>query len=82
MIRQVSLIIPSYNDNSKLIKLLKSIPDWVSIPNEIIVVDSSHSEPFIPEDVSMFSQKHDIKMTKGDDTLANVQRVNYIVYHQ
>lgn len=61
MIRQVSLIIPSYNDNSKLIKLLKSIPDWVSIPNEIIVVDSSHSEPFIPEDVSMFSQKHDIK---------------------
>lgn len=61
MIRQVSLIIPSYNDNSKLIKLLTSIPDWEAIPNEIIIVDSSYNEPLIPEDVLIFSQKHDIK---------------------
>ena len=61
MIRQVSLIIPSYNDNSKLIKLLKSISYWEAIPNEIIIVDSSHNEPLIPEDILIFSQKHDIK---------------------
>lgn len=61
MIRQVSLIIPSYNDNSKLIKLLTSIPDWEAIPNEIIIVDSSYNEPLIPKDVLIFSQKHDIK---------------------
>ena len=40
MIRQVSLIIPSYNDNSKLIKLLTSIPDWEAIPNEIIIFET------------------------------------------
>jgi len=61
MIKQASLIIPSYNDNSKLIKLLTSMPDWEAIPNEIIIVDSSHNEPLIPEDILIFFQKHDIK---------------------
>jgi glycosyltransferase involved in cell wall biosynthesis len=60
MIRQVSLIIPSYNDNSKLIKLLTSIPNWEIIPSEIIVVDSSRSELLIPEDFIAFTEKLDI----------------------
>ena len=60
MIRQVSLIIPSYNDNSKLIKLLTSIPNWEIIPTEIIVVDSSRSKPLIPEDFIAFTEKLDI----------------------
>ena len=62
MIRPISLIIPSHNDASNLMQLLKSIPDWEIIPSEIIIVDSSDSQPLIPKDFVFFTQKLDIKI--------------------
>ena len=62
MIRSISLIIPSHNDMSNLMQLLTSIPEWEIIPSEIIIVDSSDSQPLIPKDFVFFTQKLDIKI--------------------
>tara|TARA_B100000795_G_C22799001_1_gene440830 strand:+ start:1131 stop:2111 length:981 start_codon:yes stop_codon:yes gene_type:complete len=62
MIRPISLIIPSHNDVSNLMQLLTSIPDWEIIPSEIIIVDSSDSQPLIPKDFVFFTKKFDIKI--------------------
>jgi glycosyltransferase involved in cell wall biosynthesis len=63
MIRDVSLIIPSQNAEKKLFKLLKSIPDWDTIPNEIIIVDSSDDKLIIPNCFNIFVKNDNINLS-------------------
>ena len=63
MIRDVSLIIPSQNAEKKLFKLLKSIPDWDIIPNEIIIVDSSDDKLIIPNYFNIFVKNNNINLS-------------------
>ena len=57
MVIEVSLIIPSQNADTKLHELLRGIPDWERIPNEIIIVDSSEKESIIPKDIELSINK-------------------------
>ena len=61
MKKKVSLIIPSYNDNNKLTKLLSSLNTWQAIPNEIIIVDSSQNKFSISKDFKKFIKKFSIR---------------------
>ena len=63
MIKDVSLIIPSKNANKNLFKLLRCIPDWDVIPNEIIIVDSSHDKLIIPKYFNIFVNNNNIKLS-------------------
>jgi len=54
MIHSISLIIPHHNDELNLLRLLQNIPKWNAIPGEIIIIDSSDKEVFIPEDLYLF----------------------------
>jgi glycosyltransferase involved in cell wall biosynthesis len=62
MVRNVSLIIPSQNAETKLLRLLRYIPSWKVIPNEIIIVDSSQKKFLIPEDFELLVKKLGIKL--------------------
>ena len=62
MVRNISLIIPSQNAETKLLRLLRYIPSWEAIPNEIIIVDSSQKKFLIPEDFELLVKKLDIKL--------------------
>ena len=42
--KAISLIIPSKDSKKKLLELLRSIPNWEAVPNEIIIVDSSENK--------------------------------------
>ncbi len=57
MITEVSLIIPSQNADTKLNQLLRGIPDWERIPNEIIIVDSSENKSIVPKDIELLIKK-------------------------
>lgn len=63
MIRDVSLIIPSQNAEKNLFKLLYCIPDWETIPNEIIIVDSSDDKLIIPDYFNIFVKNNNIKLS-------------------
>jgi len=63
MIRDVSLIIPSKNAKKNLFKLLKCIPDWDTIPNEIIIVDSSYDKIIIPKFFNIFVKSNNIRLS-------------------
>jgi glycosyltransferase involved in cell wall biosynthesis len=63
MIRDVSLIIPSQNAEKNLFKLLKCIPDWDIIPNEIIIVDSSDDKLIVPSYFNIFVENNNIKLS-------------------
>ena len=54
MIKYISLIIPHKNDQDKLSILLSSILDWKVIPNEIIIINTSENEIFIPTILDLF----------------------------
>ncbi len=62
MIKEVSLVIPSQNAEIELKQLLRSIPNWEAIPNEIIIVDSSENKLLIPEDFKLFTKKLNIRL--------------------
>jgi glycosyltransferase involved in cell wall biosynthesis len=62
MVREISLIIPSQNAETKLLHLLSNILDWEVIPNEIIIVDSSQRKFFIPEDQESSIRKLNISL--------------------
>ena len=62
MIKDVSLIIPCQNADTKVHKLLRSIQSWEIMPNEIIVVDSSMNRLSIPKDIEAFTKKLNIKL--------------------
>jgi glycosyltransferase involved in cell wall biosynthesis len=62
MVKDVSLIIPSQNAETKLLQLLRYIPSWKAIPNEIIIVDSSRKKFLIPEDFELLVKKLGIKL--------------------
>jgi len=62
MKKKVSLIIPSFNDNNKLTKLLSSLKTWQVIPNEIIIVDSSQNKFSISKDFKRFVKKFSIRL--------------------
>ena len=57
MVIEVSLIIPSQNADIKLHELLRGIPNWERVPNEIIIVDSSEKESIIPKDIELSINK-------------------------
>lgn len=58
---KVSLIIPVQNANEELLKLLKLIPRWNALPNEIIIIDSSKPKLRLPEDFETYCEKFQIK---------------------
>jgi len=60
MVIEVSLIIPSQNADIKLHELLRGIPNWEKVPNEIIIVDSSEKESIIPKDIELSIKKLNI----------------------
>ena len=62
MIKEVSLVIPSQNAEIELQQLLRSIPNWEAIPNEIVIVDSSENKLLIPEDFKLFTKKLNIRL--------------------
>ena len=62
MVKDVSLIIPSQNAETKLLQLLSNIPNWEIIPSEIIIIDSSLKKFLVPEDFELFIKKHNIKL--------------------
>jgi glycosyltransferase involved in cell wall biosynthesis len=62
MVEKISLIIPSRNDENKLFKLLRSIPNWEVVPNEIIVIDSSQKRLSIPKEFESFARKINIRL--------------------
>lgn len=59
---KVSLIIPVQNANEELCILLKLIPRWHALPNEIIIIDSSKPRLKLPEDFESFTKKLKIKL--------------------
>lgn len=61
MIKDVSLIIPCQNANIKLSQLFKIIPNWMVIPNEIIVIDSSSEKITISKDFELFLKEQNIE---------------------
>jgi glycosyltransferase involved in cell wall biosynthesis len=61
MIGEVSLIIPSNNDEKNLLKLLQDIATWDKFPSEIIIVDSSDHKITMPKSFYLFVKKNDIK---------------------
>ena len=60
LIKDVSLIIPCQNADTKLFQLFKIIPNWEIIPNEIIVIDSSLEKILIPKDFELFVKEQNI----------------------
>ena len=62
MVKEISLIIPSQDAETSLVKLLRGILDWDVYPNEIIIVDSSKKKILIPEDFQSFTKNNGIKL--------------------
>lgn len=60
MIKEVSLIIPNNSDEEKLSTLLSSMLDWIATPNEIIIINTSSNEIFIPNDFKSFYKDKNI----------------------
>lgn len=57
---EISLIIPSHNDETGLEQLFQSLYTWEALPNEIVIVDSSIYKPNIDKDFYYFLKKHNI----------------------
>ena len=68
MIGEVSLIIPSNNDEKNLLKLLHHIAFWETFPNEIIIVDSSNHKINISMSFNQFIKKNNIKLSVIEDS--------------
>ena len=62
MLKEVSLIIPCKNAESKLTQLLECISDWEAIPNEIIIIDSSLKKYQISSNFEGFVKKFGIRL--------------------
>lgn len=62
MLKKITLVIPSFNAKEKLICLIKDIPNWEIIPNEIIIIDSSEINFEIPENLKSLINKLDISL--------------------
>lgn len=60
--KAISLIIPSKDSKKKLLELLRSISNWETIPNEIIIVDSSSKKLELPEDIKLFCKNSNIRL--------------------
>ena len=58
---EISIIIPSQNAGDELISLLEGISKWSAFPSEIIVVDSSYSQPSLSGNLKNFFTQNDIK---------------------
>lgn len=58
---EISIIIPSQNAEDELISLLEGISKWSAFPSEIIVVDSSYSQPSLSGNLKNFFTQNDIK---------------------
>ena len=61
-LKEISLIIPSKNAESKLTKLLDYISGWEAIPNEIIIIDSSIEKYKISLNFERFVKKSGIRL--------------------
>ena len=61
MIKEISLIIPHQDDEEKLSTLLCSISNWKTVPNEIIIINTSFNTLSIPYDFESFIEHTNIK---------------------
>ena len=62
MVEDISLIIPSRDAEERLLQLLRCIPNWKIIPNEIIIIDSSENKMSIPKDFESFTKNLNIQL--------------------
>ena len=62
MIKDISLIIPCQNAETRLNQLLNTISNWEVMPNEIIIVDSSDKKIDLPEEFILFTKNFNIKL--------------------
>ena len=62
MVEDISLIIPSRDAEERLLQLLRCIPNWKMIPNEIIIIDSSDNKISIPKDFESFTKNLNIQL--------------------
>ena len=65
MDRSVSLIIPFKSDKSekeKLFTLLRGIPNWKVVPNEIIIINTDHKQLSFPSDIELFVKQHNFNL--------------------
>jgi glycosyltransferase involved in cell wall biosynthesis len=62
MVENISLIIPSRDAEERLLQLLSCIPNWKTIPNEIIIIDSSENKLSIPKDFESFTKNLNIQL--------------------
>ena len=60
---EISIIIPSQNAEDELISLLEGISKWSAFPSEIIVVDSSNSQPSLSDNLKTFLLKMILNLT-------------------
>jgi glycosyltransferase involved in cell wall biosynthesis len=61
-LKEISLIIPCKNAESKLTQLLESISGWETIPSEIIIIDSSDEKYKISPNFEGFIKKSGIRL--------------------
>lgn len=62
MRREVSLIIPSKNNDKNILNLVLGIMSWEEVPNEIIIIDSSNRKIELPEEFEFFLDKYNIRL--------------------
>lgn len=70
MLKPVSLIIPFKSDKSekeKLFTLLRGIPNWKEVSNEIIIINTDQKQLSFPSDIELFIKQHNI---------------NFCIFHQ
>lgn len=61
-LKEISLIIPSNNAESKLTQLLECLSGWIVIPNEIIIIDSSIEKYQISKNFRRFVKESGIRL--------------------
>lgn len=62
MLKNVSLVIPCQNAESKMHQIFEHIPNWEKLPNEIIIIDSSNTKFVFSKSFETYAKKMDIKL--------------------
>lgn len=62
MNQPITLIIPHQNQRNALVLLLKSVTDWIMLPDEIIIIDSSCQELECEENFKIFCNQENISV--------------------
>ena len=65
---KISLIIPCYNAQENLNKILLTVNRWILLPDEIIIIDSSDKKYFLSDFIRSKIQKIEIKIIYQKNT--------------